>query len=679
MLASIAQFITIESPKHARYYATPVFFFAGALVLPAPLIIALVAVPYLLEWVWTIIRRSDRLEPWYLQPFNICRMLIATFIAQTLMRSLDVNQQLYATPGSVLAAMASAAFFVIVLQVLLGAVLVLAHGKTWRDSGAITSETLLVEFMLASLGYTAAIAWSLNPWLVVPLTLPLLVVFRAMMVPQLRHEAEMSNLKSAFLVNMSHEIRTPMNGVIGMTDLLMATNLSTDQRRYAGIVRDSAHSLLALLNDVLDFSKIDAGKLVLEMVDFDLRMLVENSAELLLGRASEQRTSLLVWVDPRISPQLHGDPVRLRQVLLNLLSNAIKFTKSGEVIVRVGAGASARTERRCCAFRWKTPASASRSRQSRRLFVPFSQADASTTRKYGGTGLGLAISKRLVDLMGGKIGVESEEGRGSTFWFTVPLVRSTAPSAESVDAELRGLRALADLRGQRVLLADPRASSAAIMQDYMKAWGLQANVVGSGAATLATLRKSAAAGDPYSVVVIDEDLADTEVANIAHAIQQHPELATTRLFLLVSWSEQPKADSAHGPGWAGTIFKPVKQLSLLSALTGVSLEPPPAPGVAAAFSVAQPVLIVDDNDVNLEVVRLQLQQLGLQTHEAHNGQEAVEAIARRNAQRLWPLCTGADGLPDASHGRLYCDHRDPQGRGWWSTSTDRGLDSERHA
>lgn len=635
VLATIAQLLKVETPNYTRSHATPVFFFAGALVLPAPLVILLLVVPNLLEWA----RARLPLREWYLQPFNICRMLIAAFVAQAMSYALDPNRLLFLTPRAVFAAMAAAACFVIAAQVLMGALMVLRHGQTWHGTGAIDGETLLVAFMLASLGYTVAIAWSLNPWLIVPLTMPLLVVFRAMMVPQLKHEAELSKLKSAFLVTVSHEIRTPMNGVIGMSDLLMATNLTAEQRRYAGIVRDSAHSLLAILNDVLDFSKIDAGKFVIESVDFDLRTLVENSTDLMLGRASEQQTVVLVWVDPRVSPLLRGDPVRLRQVLLNLLSNAIKFTKGGEVVVRVRA-----EERQegpaLLRFSVQDTGIGISEQTLRRLFQPFSQADESTTRKYGGTGLGLAISKRLVDLMGGEIGVESEEGDGSTFWFTVPLVQSTAPVGVNVDAELRGLRALADIRGRRVLITDSRQTSAAIMQDYLKAWGLQSDVVANGAATLAALRKSVAVGDPYAVVLTDENLADMEVAMIARAMQRQPALAATRLILLSSWSEGSRVDTTPGSGWAGHVFKPIKQLALLSALTGLSLdiEAQPGPsGTAAAFSVEQPVLIVDDNDVNLEVVRLQLRQLGLTTHEARNGQEAVDAVARRVAEGAAPF------------------------------------------
>lgn len=635
VLATIAQLLKVETPNYTRSHATPVFFFAGALVLPAPLVILLIVVPNLLEWA----RARLSLGDWYLQPLNICRMLIAALVAQAMSLALDPERLLFLTPRSVYAAMAAAACYVIAAQLLMGAFQVLKQGKTWRETGAIDGETLLVAFMLASIGYTVAIAWLLNPWLIVPLTMPLLVVFRAMMVPQLQHEAEMSQLKSAFLVTMSHEIRTPMNGVIGMTNLLMATNLTAEQRRYAAIVRDSAHSLLAILNDVLDFSKIDAGKLVIEMVDFDLRTLVENSVDLLLGRAAEQQTAVLVWVDPRVSPMLRGDPVRLRQVLLNLLSNAIKFTKGGEVVVRVGVEQPAQAE---AMLRFSVQDSGIGISQQtlRRLFQPFSQADESTTRMYGGTGLGLAISKRLVTMMGGDIGVESEEGNGSTFWFRVPLVRASAPVGVNADAELRGLRALADLRGHRILIADPRPSSAAIMQDYLKAWGLQSDVVSSGAATLAVLRKAAAAGNPYAVVLVDEELADMEVGRIAQTMQRETTLAATRLIVLSSWSEDSQVDISHGTGWAGQLFKPVKQLSLLSALTGLPLDTetqPAAPTTTAVFSVEQPVLVVDDNNVNLEVVRLQLHQLGLTTYEARNGQEAVEAVARRKADGAPPF------------------------------------------
>jgi CheY-like chemotaxis protein/HPt (histidine-containing phosphotransfer) domain-containing protein/anti-sigma regulatory factor (Ser/Thr protein kinase) len=427
--------------------------------------------------------------------------------------------------------------------------------------------------------------------------------------------------------------------VIGMTDLLLATPLTGEQRRYASIVRDSAHSLLAILNDVLDFSKIDAGKLVLEMVDFDLRTLVENSADLLLGRAREQQTEVLVWVDPCISPLLRGDPVRLRQVLLNLLSNAIKFTHGGEVVVRVGTeqGQDAQTKLR---FSVQDTGIGISEEARKRLFQPFAQADESTTRKYGGTGLGLAISKRLVDIMGGEIAVESEEGRGSTFWFTVPLTPATSTTGMTVDAELRGLRALGDLRGRRVLIAGQRATSGQILQDYLKAWGIPADIVNTGAATLAALRNSVTVGDPYAVVLADEDLADMEVAMIGRAMERQPALVNTRLILLSSWSENTDAQVARVAGCSAHVLRPVKQLNLLSALTGVSLDVEvehPATNVASAFAPDQLVLVVEDNDVNLEVVRLQLRQLGLETQAARNGREAVEAIVRGGAGGARPF------------------------------------------
>lgn len=428
-----------------------------------------------------------------------------------------------------------------------------------------------------------------------------------------------------------------MNGVIGMTNLLLNTPLSTEQQRYATIVRDSAHSLLAILNDVLDLSKLDAGKLALEIVDVDLRALVENTTDLLLGRAHEQQTAVLVWIDPRISPMLRGDPVRLRQVLLNLLSNAIKFTREGEVVVKVTAEetSDAAPMLRCSV----SDTGIGISEQARkRLFQPFAQADDSTTRQYGGTGLGLAIAKRLIDAMGGEIGVDSVEGHGSTFWFTIPMPAAATTASNDVDLELRCLRALATLRGRRVLLADDRPSSVEIIQKYMNVWGITCDVAASGVAALAALRKSGMSDNPYVVVIVDEDLKDMDCSVIAGALEQHQALAGTRRVLLASWNQEHTGGSSQRAGFATVVPKPIKQLSLLAALTNqqptINVQPA---RVEATFALADPVLVVEDNDVNLEVVQAQLRQLGIKTYAARNGREAVDAVAQRRRDGLRPF------------------------------------------
>lgn len=445
-----------------------------------------------------------------------------------------------------------------------------------------------------------------------------------------RKEALLANrAKSEFLANVSHEIRTPMNGVIGLTELVLGTNLSEDQKEYIDGIKDSAQALMTIINDILDFSKIEARKIELESIAFNLRDSVVDSVSSLSLQAHKKRLELACEIDRGITEVVIGDPGRLRQILVNLVSNAIKFTDKGEILVSVSLESKTETEAKFH-FKIKDTGTGIPKAKQRLIFEAFSQADGSTTRKYGGTGLGLAISSQLAEIMGGKLWVESKLGKGSVFHFTI---RFQLPAEPQPEPELPTLE---DLRSLPVLVVDDNATNRRILKDMLLSWQMEPIVVEGGKKALAAMEKAKNSDRQFALVLIDSHMPVMDGFTLAEKIKQDPMLAKSSIIMLTSGGYRGDGARCREIGISAYLTKPIKQSELLDAITqsfGYSSGKADVVPLITKHSLREShrafrILLAEDNVINQKVAACILEKNGYTVEIANDGREAISALEK---------------------------------------------------